>query len=197
MSQGTLDALCEIFPNAKILQKYGTSEFGSPRALSRANDSLWLKLKGDELDVRVIDGILWVRTDTAMLGYLNAASPFDEEGWYCTGDLVERDGDWVHILGRESDIIVVGGEKVYPQEVEDTILGLAIVEDVVVKGEPHPILGQMVIAQVSLLEPLEEKVVRKEIRKHCRERLAPYKIPSKVEVAGSPLTTDRQKKVRQ
>jgi len=197
MGQGTLDRLCEIFPNAKIVQKYGTSEFGSPRALSRAKDSLWLKLKDDELDTRVVDGVLWVRADTAMLGYLNAASPFDEEGWYCTGDLVEEDGDWVRILGRESDIIIVGGEKVYPQEVEDTIMGLAIVEDVVVKGEPHPMLGQIVTAQVTLLEPLAENVVRKEIRKHCREHLPPYKIPSKVEVASSPITTGRQKKVRQ
>jgi len=197
MSQGTLDALCEIFPNVKIMQKYGTSEFGSPRALSRANDSLWLKLKGDELDVRVIDGILWVKTDTAMLGYLNAASPFDEEGWFCTGDLVERDGDWVHILGRESDIIIVGGEKVYPREVEDAILGLPFVEEVAVKGEPHPMLGQIVTARVTLLEPLEEKVVRTEVRKHCRSHLTPYKVPAKVEITTRPLTTGRQKKVRQ
>jgi long-chain acyl-CoA synthetase len=197
MSQGTLDALCEIFPEAKIVQKYGTSEFGSPRALSRANDSLWLKLKGDEIDARVVDGILWVRTETAMLGYLNAASPFDEEGWYCTGDLVETDGDWVRILGRESDIIIVGGEKVYPREVEDAILGLAIIEDVVVKGEPHPMLGQIVTAKVALRESLAENEVRKQVRMHCRGRLAPYKIPAKVEVASSPLTTGRQKKVRQ
>lgn len=196
MNQATLDQVCHIFPEARIVQKYGTSELGAPRALSRGNDSLWLRLKEDELDAKVVDGMLWIRGDTAMLGYLNAPSPFDAEGWYCTGDMVERDGDWIRILGRQSDIIMVGGEKVYPQEVEATILELDWVGDVAVTGEAHPIMGGIVTARISPARPLEGIDARKEVRRHCRKRLASYKVPAKVTVVQDSLTTDRQKKVR-
>lgn len=53
-----------------------------------------------------------------MLGYLNAASPFTDDGWFKTGDEVEQDGEWLRILGRRSEIINVGGEKVSPAEIE-------------------------------------------------------------------------------
>jgi acyl-CoA synthetase (AMP-forming)/AMP-acid ligase II len=196
MNQGTLDQICEIFPNARIVQKYGTSEFGAPRAQSRGNDSLWLRLKDDELGVQIRDGMLWVRADTAMLGYLNAPQPFDDEGWYCTGDIVERDGEWIRILGRQSDVIIVGGEKVYPQEVEAVIADLDWVADVAVKGEPHPMLGQIVTARIYPARVLDGVDVRLEVRRHCRARLASYKVPAKVEVAEHSLTSDRQKKDR-
>jgi acyl-CoA synthetase (AMP-forming)/AMP-acid ligase II len=198
MSQPTLNRLSDIFPDVKIMQKYGTSEFGSPRTLSRGNDSLWLKPKPDELEIKIIDDILWVRSQTAMLGYLNVASPFDADGWYCTGDRVEQDGEWLHILGRQSEMIIIGGEKVYPQEVESVILELDIVQDVIVKGESHPLTGQIVTARVNLRlsEALEAKAAVKEIRKHCREHLEAYKVPIKIAISSEPLATDRQKKIR-
>lgn len=196
MNQSTLDQVCRKFPNARIVQKYGTSEFGAPRAMSRGNDSLWLRLKDDELGVQIRDGMLWVRADTAMLGYLNAPSPFDDDGWYCTGDMVERDGEWIRILGRQSDVIIVGGEKVYPQEVEAAIAELEWVADVAVRGEPHPMLGQIVTARIYPARALDAVDVRLEVRRHCRARLAPYKVPAKVEVSENSLTSDRQKKDR-
>ena len=74
-----------------------------------------------------------------MLGYLNAPSPFDEDGFMNTGDQVEQDGEWIRILGRESEIINIGGEKVYPAEIESVVLQLDGVEDVAVYGKSHPI----------------------------------------------------------
>ena len=197
MSPSILYRVCEILPDVQIIQKYGTSEFGSPRARSRGSDSVWLKLKSDELETKIEDGILWVRSPRAMLGYLNAASPFDEEGWMCTGDLVERDGEWIRIRGRASELIIVGGEKVYPQEVEAAILELDFVTDVVVAGEPYPLTGQIVTARVNVLEAQAETSVAKRIRRHCRARLDPYKVPVKVDVVTEPLASERQKKLRQ
>jgi long-chain acyl-CoA synthetase len=196
MNQLTLDRVADLFPQVKLLQKYGTSEFGSPRSLSRGNDSLWLKLKTDELAAKVVDDVLWLKTDTAMLGYLNAPSPFDQDGWLCTGDLVEREGEWIRILGRKSDLIIVSGEKVYPQEVENTILELDFVQDVMVKGESQALTGQIVTAHVNLRQPRDEKIVRTEVRRHCRTRLEPYKIPVKVKIVSAPLACDRHKKTR-
>ena len=56
-----------------------------------------------------------------MLGYLNAPNAFNEEGYFPTGHIVEVEGDYIKIIGRESDIINVGGEKVFPVEVENVI----------------------------------------------------------------------------
>jgi long-chain acyl-CoA synthetase len=155
-----------------------------------------LKLKTDELAAKVVDDVLWLKTDTAMLGYLNAPSPFDQDGWLCTGDLVEREGEWIRILGRKSDLIIVSGEKVYPQEVENTILELDFVQDVMVKGESQALTGQIVTAHVNLRQPRDEKTVRTEVRRHCRTRLEPYKIPVKVKIVSAPLACDRHKKTR-
>jgi long-chain acyl-CoA synthetase len=114
----------------------------------------------------------------------------------CTGDLVEQDGEWIRIRGRQSDMITVGGEKVYPQEVENAVLELDFVQDVMVQGESHPLTGQIVTAKISLCASLDEKTVYKKVRQHCRKRLAPYKLPVKIEVTRDELSTSRQKKMR-
>jgi acyl-CoA synthetase (AMP-forming)/AMP-acid ligase II len=196
MIPAVLERLNELFPHVRIIQKYGTSEFGSPRALSRGGDSLWLKPSAEEMETVIRDGVLWVRAPAAMLGYLNADSPFDDEGFLCTGDLVEQDGDWIRIRGRASEIINVGGEKVSPPEVEAVLMELDLVADASVRGEAHPMVGQMVTARINLREPASEEVARRVVRKHCRARLAAHKRPAKVEFTRESLSTARHKKVR-
>jgi acyl-CoA synthetase (AMP-forming)/AMP-acid ligase II len=196
MPPATLARVNEVFAGARIVQKYGTSELGSPRSRSRDGGSLWMSLKDDEIQAKVVDGILWLRSDGAMLGYLNAPNPIDEAGWWCTGDLVEVDGDWIRILGRESELINVGGEKVYPREVEEAILELDWVADALVRGAPHPITGHIVEAVLNLVSPRDDREVRKAVRAHCRARLAPYQVPARVLVTDEPLATERHKKRR-
>jgi acyl-coenzyme A synthetase/AMP-(fatty) acid ligase len=194
MDASTLTRLSAQFPNAQISQKYGTTETGSPRSVSRGNDSLWLKIKREDVEVKVVDGVLWMRSEGTMLGYLNAPSPLDDEGWYCTGDLVDSDGDWIRFRGREADIINVGGEKVAPVEVEQSILELDFVRDALVTGSPHPLLGQIVTARVTLTTPDHDpKEVAKRIRLHCRGRLAPYKVPVKITIEDQGFVNERHK----
>jgi len=131
-----------------------------------------------------------------MLGYLNAPSPFTDDGWFMTGDAVEVDGDFFRILGRASDLINVGGAKVYPAEVEGVIEELENVAEAAVSGEPHPFMGQIVVARVRLKAPAEPREVERLVRVHCRERLEAYKVPMRVEVVEGPLHTDRHKKSR-
>lgn len=196
MGQLTLNRLRKEFPTVRIVQKYGTSEFGSPRSRSRSDDSLWLQFKSDEMEYRILDGILWLRGNNAMLGYLNLKMPVSEDGWWCTGDVVEQDGDWIRFVGRESDIIIVGGEKVYPQEVEEALLEMDCIADARVQGESQPLSGQMVVAYVNLTTPLTPKELRKSVRRHCNCRIENHKIPVKLIISKEPLGTDRQKKVR-
>jgi acyl-CoA synthetase (AMP-forming)/AMP-acid ligase II len=196
MPERTLQRLHAIFPHVTLQQTYGLSEIGILRSKSRSSDSLWVKLGGEGYQLKVVDDTLWVRARSSMLGYLNAPSPFDEDGWFNTGDCVEVDGEYVRILGRRSELINVGGLKVYPVEVENVLMQMPNVRDAVVVGEPNPITGQIVVAQLNLLEPEDPAQLRKRVRAFCRERLAAYKIPSRVEILAVDQFSARFKKMR-
>jgi acyl-CoA synthetase (AMP-forming)/AMP-acid ligase II len=155
-----------------------------------------VRVGGEGFETKVVEGVLWVRSQYAMLGYLNAPSKFDAEGWFNTQDRVEVDGDFIKILGRVSDIINVGGQKVYPAEVEDVILAMDNVLEVAVMGEPHPLLGQIVVAKVALIAPEPADALKSRIRIACRAKLAPYKAPAKVLITEDTFHTSRQKKIR-
>jgi acyl-CoA synthetase (AMP-forming)/AMP-acid ligase II len=131
-----------------------------------------------------------------MLGYLNAPSPFDAEGWFNTQDEVQVDGKFFRILGRRSEIINVGGQKVYPTEVENVLLQIPNVRDVLVTGEPNPITGQMVAACFNLREPEPNDAFRRRVREFCRTQLSPFQIPSRIEIVTQEQYSSRFKKVR-
>jgi long-chain acyl-CoA synthetase len=198
MSASTLRRCHELFPHVELLQKFGTTEVGTLRSKSKAPDSTWVKIGGEGYDVRVVGGILQIKAESAVLGYLNAPSPFTEDGWFITGDMVEVDGDYIRILGRETDLINIGGEKVNPVEVENVIHEVAIVRESAVYGEPNGILGSVVCATVTLTDATtmqDQREVVRLIKAHCRRRLAPHKVPVKIAVVEE-LYTKRFKKVR-
>jgi long-chain acyl-CoA synthetase len=196
MPETTLRNLRKVFPEIELRQTYGMIELGVLRAKSRSPDSLWLKLGGAGYNVRVVDNILQIRADAAMLGYINAESPFTDDGFLITGDLVETDGEWIRILGRQSDIINVGGQKVYPAEVETVILDCPEVADAVVYGEPNVILGKIVCVNVILREGFDEVLARRSIRQLCSERLQAYMVPVKVKFVTEITQSHRLKRVR-
>lgn len=197
MPQATLDRVCQAFPGVTVQQTYGLSEVGVLHSKSRSDGSLWVRIGGDGFQTRIIDGILWIKSEYAMVGYLNAPSEFDAEGWFNTQDRVEVDGDYFRLLGRVTDIINVGGQKVYPAEVENVILGLDNIRDVAVYGERHNLMGQIVVAKVLLDHQETVESVKKRIRQVCQRNLTPYKVPMKVELAEGTLHTVRYKKNRQ
>src|SRR5712691_12630635 len=101
MPASTLAAVREALPRVRFKQTYGLSELGILPTQSRDSSSLWLKLGNTGFEHRIVDGVLWLKSDTAMLGYLNAPSPFDADGWFNTQDVVEVDGEYLRILGRK------------------------------------------------------------------------------------------------
>lgn len=196
MPQSTLIRAKDIFANVVFQQTYGLIELGVLRSKSKSSDSLWVKLGGEGFELRVIDKILQIKADSAMLGYLNAPSPFTEDGFFITGDEVEVDGDFYKILGRKSEIINVGGDKVYPQEVENIILEMENVNEVTVYGEKHVMLGNIVCAKVSLKQVDDAKEFTRKLKSFCKGRLQSFKIPVKVFIEEQPLHSDRFKKQR-
>jgi long-chain acyl-CoA synthetase len=177
MPEATLSKVHAIFPNAQIKQTYGLSELGVLRSKSEDDGSVWVKVGGAGFEVKVIDGVLWVRSEANMVGYLNAPSPFDADGWMCTGDQVEVKGEYIRFLGRKSEIINVGGQKVFPVEVETVLLQDANVREATVFGVKHPLMGQVAHARVSLYRPEEPELLTERLRMLCLTQLAKYKVP--------------------
>jgi acyl-coenzyme A synthetase/AMP-(fatty) acid ligase len=196
MPQATLDRIRARFSDVELQQTYGLSEVGVLRSQSRPDGSLWVRIGGAGFETKVIDGILKIRSEYRMVGYLNAPSGFDEEGWFNTQDKVEVDGEYFRILGRITDLINVAGQKVYPAEVEDVIIGLENVTDAVVASEAHPLLGQIVVARVTLAVPEPIESLRLRVRKACLAKLAAYKVPTKVLLLEQGAYSPRFKKVR-
>jgi long-chain acyl-CoA synthetase len=196
MPESTLKRLKVVFPKVKLLQTYGLIELGVMRSKSEKNDSLWVKIGGEGYKTRIIDGILQIKADSAMLGYLNAPNPFTEDGWFITGDQVLQKGEYIKILGRETEMINVGGEKVYPAEVESVIQEMDNVMEVTVFGKANPITGNIVCAKVRLKKNEDKKQFILRLKHFCLKRLVNYKAPVKVEIVDEKQYGDRFKKNR-
>ena len=196
MPISTLKRLEEKFPNVKLHQTYGLIELGVMRSKSKSNDSLWVKVGGEGYQTRVVDGLLEIKAESAMLGYLNAPSPFTDDGWFKTGDQVEVDGEYIKILGRKSEIINVGGEKVYPQEVENILQQLNNVEEVTVFGEKNSIMGNIVCAKVRLSDQEDRKQFIRRLKIYCKNKMQSFKIPIKVILDDKEQHNERFKKIR-
>ena len=197
MPESTLKKAKEVFPSVAFQQTYGLIELGVLRSKSKSDDSLWVKLGGEGFDLRVVDGILQIKSDSAMIGYLNADSPFTQDGYFITGDQVDVDGEYYKILGRKSEIINVGGDKVYPQEVENIILEMDNVNEVTVYGEKHAMMGNIVCAKVCLNTAEDPKEFTRRLKLFCKQRLQPFKVPVKISIEEGSLFSDRFKKKRQ
>lgn len=188
MPDSTLNALNEALPEVSKLQQYGMSELGVLRSRSRGDDSTWVKLGGPEFEVRVVDGRLEVKAETAMLGYLNAPSPFTEDGWLQTGDVAEQDGEWIRVLGRRSDVINVGGEKVHPAEVESVLESMPGVAFATVHGEPNALVGNVVVARVRLSAEESLPDFRTRMRAFFSDRTPRHMVPQRIEIVEAEPT---------
>ena len=126
-------------------------------------------------------GELCARGYLVMRGYHNApeatATVVDTEGWYHTGDLASLDArGYLRIEGRIKDMIIRGGENIYPREIEDVLFDHPAVAEAAVIGVPDEKWGEVVAAYVRPV-PGQPAPVPEELQAHCRERLAPYKTP--------------------
>jgi len=196
MNEHVLLKCNKIFPHVKLHQTYGLIEVGVLHSKSKQNDSLWVKLGGEGYETRIIDNTLQIKSTSTMLGYLNSPSPFTKDGWFNTEDQVEIKGNYFRILGRKSEIINVGGEKVYPTEIENIIQKLDGILEVTVFGEKNPLIGNIVCAKIRIDNKIDETEIIKKIKKYCRENMERYKVPVKIILDDKIQYSDRFKKER-
>jgi len=198
MPESLLSKLRDIFSKVKFLQTFGTSETGIANTSSKSSNSTFMKIEDPNLEYKIVDNELWLKSKTQVMGYLNSSmNSFTDDGWFKTGDLVEVAGDgYIKIIGRNKEVINVGGEKVLPNEVESIILSIPEIEDVLVYGEKNIITGQTVVCDVVLKKGIEAKEIKKILRKYCRDKLASYKIPTKANIVTKTNFSERFKKIR-
>ncbi len=126
---------------SNVIATYGSTETGSGVVYERA------ALDGVEMRIDE-DGQLWVRSPTLLRCYRDGRDPKDSNGWYPTGDVGAIDSGVLSVSGRIGDVIVTGGEKVWPARVEPLIRAMPSVAEVVVVGRDHHEWGHEVTAVV-------------------------------------------------
>ena len=127
-------------------------------------------------------GVIYLQGPTITPGYADrpaeTAAAF-QDGWFCTGDLGYLDADgYLYVLDRRSDLIISGGENIYPAEIESVLLAHPAVAEAGVCGQPDPQWGQVAIAFVKM-HP-NQAADATELLEHTRQRLARYKVPRTV-----------------
>jgi len=198
MPESLLLRLKAVLPRVKFLQTFGTSETGIIQASSKSSTSTYIKIEDRNSEFKIIDTELWIKSKTQILGYLNSSMErFTDDGWFKTGDLVEEmEGGFIKIIGRNSEVINVGGEKVLPSEVESILFQMPSIKDCIVFGESNPITGQMVVAKVLYNETLKISEIKKLVVGFCKNKLERYKIPAKIILMRESEFSERFKKKR-
>ncbi len=144
-------------------------------------------------------GEILVRGPVVSSGYWNRPDATERafvDGWFRTGDFGMLDDEgYLYVLDRRDDLIVTGGENVYPAEVEGVLLAHPCVAEAAVIGVADAEWGQRVVAVVRLVEGADPSVVT-ELQSHCRASLAAYKVPREVRISDQPLPRTASGKVR-
>jgi fatty-acyl-CoA synthase len=182
---------------AEVTICYGMTETSPVSTQTRADDDLERRVSTvgrvhPHVEVKVVDpatdlevprgtpGELRTRGYSVMLGYWNdeekTREAIDPAGWMRTGDLATMDDEgYVNIVGRIKDMIIRGGENIYPREVEEFLYTHPDVSDVQVIGVPSEKYGEEVMAWVKLREGAS--LAGEQLEEYCRGKIATYKIP--------------------
>ncbi|MFK0249181.1 SDR family NAD(P)-dependent oxidoreductase [Amycolatopsis azurea] len=147
-----------------VLDGYGSTETGGKIAVQLSGDDGLIPVPG--MEIRIVDGRIEVR------GPGVAPNVEAVDGWYRTGDLGRLADGRLTLDGRADDVIVCGGQNVHPTEIEAVIGELPAVRDVLVTGRPDEVLGAVPVAFLVSDEPDLD-----EVRRLCRRRLSPFKVP--------------------
>ena len=175
VSQGLLDACPQAIASYGLTESCAMATLVRPGAPAAQRRTAGQALPG--IDLRIADdGVIELRGPTVMRGYLDdpeATAAALREGWLRTGDLGEVDADGcLRVLSRRDDLIISGGENVYPAEIEHALREHADVADAVVFGVPDERWGEVPLAVVQLRRPGSP-----DLRAFLEPRLARYKLP--------------------
>ncbi len=201
--QAILDQLAAAYAGAGVSHAFAATEAGVGFAVDDGLAGFPARLIQDgvgDVEMKIQDDSLWIRSPLTASRYLGSENKLsvDADGFVDTGDLVERRGDRYYFVGRRGGIINVGGQKVYPEEVEAVINRHPRVRMSLVRARKSPFTGAVVVADVMLMHESEEPpapegtdMLKSEILDACHGALAAHKVPasirfvSQLEIAAS------------
>jgi len=188
----------EVFPAARLVQRFGMTELGALPVREDPKDSRAMYLEAANHTWKVQDGELHIWSPGRMLGTLEEGLMDDSDPWFRTGDLAERTPRGsIRILGRRDSLINVGGEKVLPGLVEDMILQVPAIRDALVFAIPNPMTGQAVAARIVCEGELELVDVLSKLRTLARENGYPLAcVPTRIEFVTQLEMTESGKRLR-
>jgi long-chain acyl-CoA synthetase len=188
-----------LFPGRSASNGYGLTETSSVTSMNAGADYFAhpdsVGIPVPVCDVRVVDplgeqlptgeaGELEIRGPNVVVGYWNnpqATADSFAEGWLRTGDIAKIDEEgFIYLVDRAKDLIIRGGENIGSAEVEGALHEHPAVSDAAVFGWPHPVLGEEVAAVVTLRTVNGAQPSEEELRAHVAERLAAFKVPSRI-----------------
>ncbi|HEX2282755.1 MAG TPA: long-chain fatty acid--CoA ligase [Thermomicrobiales bacterium] len=193
----------EELTGGRLVEGYGLSEaspvtHGNPLDGRSRIGSMGLPIPDTEARIVDIDtrevlpqgerGELVVRGPQVMRGYWNreqdTAAVLSDDGWLYTGDIATMDEDgFFRIVDRQKDVIITGGENVYPREIEEVLFEHPKISEVAVAAVDHPVGGQVAKAYIVVKEG--ETLDRREVLHFCSDKLAKFKIPRLIEFRDS------------
>jgi acyl-CoA synthetase (AMP-forming)/AMP-acid ligase II len=182
VDQPILDALRRTFPQARLVHIYATTELGRCFSVSDGQAGFPTRYldqpSADGVQLTIDQGELLVRSANAMRSY-DPLGPVPQPAreWFRTGDLVEVRGERVHFVGRRSDMINVGGNKVHPIEVERVLRGVPGVLDVRVYPRRSSIAGELVACEVVAEPGADLQALRQELQARSLAELTAYQRP--------------------
>jgi O-succinylbenzoic acid--CoA ligase len=197
-----------------VVQTYGLTECCSqvatlaPDEARRRPGSAGMVLYPNELRIAAMEGgasadgagEILVRGPIVMAGYAgrsDATARAIVDGWLHTGDIGRLDDEgYLYVLDRRDDLIITGGENVYPAEVESVLLSHPDIAEVAVVGVADARWGQRIVAVVRLRDEGGAEIDVASLDAFCRARLGPYKVPREFRVAEEPLPRTASGKVR-
>jgi long-chain acyl-CoA synthetase len=195
--------LSEASPGTHVNPVYGLRKVGSIGLPLPDTDARIVDMETGERELGIGEvGELLIRGPQVMKGYWNAPEETAatlRNGWLHTGDIARVDEDgYFFIVDRKKDLVIVGGLKVYPREIEEVLHTHPKVKEAAVTGVTHRVRGELLIAQVVLKDGLTDdpKQVRRELMELCRERLPSYKVPRRIEITAALPKTATMKVLR-
>ena len=180
--QPVLESLRLAYPQARIAHVYASTEAGTGFVVADGQAGFPTSLLDTGFcgtSVRVRDGRLMLKNPGRAARYLNADTEFsDQDGYVDTGDCVTLSGSRYLFLGRANGAINVGGNKVFPEEVEEAIMASGFSRAAKVSGKSSPVLGSIVVAEVVLGHGISAQDGGRLIKRFCSGRLEPWKVPA-------------------
>lgn len=188
----------KILPGTELVHTYGMSEIGILKTITDQTDPTLFKLDEKFNEARLLDGILHVRSLTRQLCYLNAdeiASPFGEE-WFCTQDKAVLNSGYLKVLGRQGDLINIGGRKFFPIELEDLLRKMSEIKDVTISSEKNDMIGSVITATIVIAPEIDESDFRKAYKEFCEKNIVSYMHPHRIRISKDSSASPILKKMR-